>query len=136
MHTSLLPNPFTPSGHLTLDLIYYSGVLLKDSRVPLISACTFGNPNPTSCTFRARNPSTSLLPNPLTPSGRLTLALIYYSGVLLKDPRVSLIPSCTFGNPNPSSCTFRARNPTSRLFSDAFQTIASLSKGGQCLLLV
>ena len=35
MHTSLLLNPFTPSGHLTLDLIYYSGVLLKDPRVPL-----------------------------------------------------------------------------------------------------
>ena len=35
MHTSLLPNPLTLSGRLTLDLIYYSGVLLKDPRVPL-----------------------------------------------------------------------------------------------------
>ena len=35
--TSLLPNPFTPSGRLTLALIYYSGyvVLLQESRVPL-----------------------------------------------------------------------------------------------------
>ena len=33
MHTSLLP--LTPSRHLTLDLIYYSGILLKDPRVPL-----------------------------------------------------------------------------------------------------
>ena len=71
---------------------------------------------------------TSLLPNSLTPSGRLTQALIYCSGVLLKDPRVPLIPSCTFGKPNPSSCTFSDRSPTSRLFSDAFPTIATLSK--------
>ena len=71
---------------------------------------------------------TSLLPDPLTPSGRLTLALIYYSGyvVLLKDPRVPLIPLCTFGNPKPSLCTFRTRSPTSQLISDAFPTIAPL----------
>ena len=42
MHTSLLLNPFTPSGHLTLDLIYYSGVLLKDPRVPLYPRVPLG----------------------------------------------------------------------------------------------
>ena len=38
--------------------------------------------------------ATSLLPNPFTPSRRLTLALIYYSGyvVLLKESRVPLEP--------------------------------------------
>ena len=49
--------------------------------------------------------------------------------------------SCTFGssNPNscifrnPNSCTFRTRNPNSRLFSDAFPTIASLSKRTESL---
>ena len=35
---------------------------------------------------------TSLLSNPLAPLGRLTLALIYYPGVLLKDPHVPLEP--------------------------------------------
>ena len=69
---------------------------------------------------------TSLLPNPLTPAARLTLILIYYSSVLLKDPRVPLIPLCTFGNPKPSLCTFRTRSPTSQLISDAFPTIAPL----------
>ena len=38
--------------------------------------------------------ATSLLPNPFTPSRRLTLALIYYSGyvVLLQESRVPLEP--------------------------------------------
>ena len=63
--------------------------------------------------------------------------------------RVPLIPSCTFGKPNftslfilvsPSSGgflrSFSIRTSFSRLISDAFLSIASLSKGDQCILLV
>ena len=48
--TSPVANPLRPSGHLTLDLTYYSGVLLKDPCVPLIPACTFGTSNRNLCT--------------------------------------------------------------------------------------
>ena len=74
---------------------------------------------------------TSLLANPFTHSRHLHLALIYYSGYVVYIKvylRVPLKPSCTSGNPNPSSRTFRTRSHTSRLISDAFPTIASLSK--------
>ena len=59
--------------------------------------------------------ATSLLPNPFTPNP--------IPHLLFRLRRTIKGISCTFGNPN--SCNFRTRNHTSRLFADAFPTIAS-----------
>ena len=80
--------------------------------------------------------ATSLLPNPFTPNPipHLLFRLRRTIKGISCTFGTSNPNSCTFGNPNSctfgnlNSCTFMTRNPTSRLFSDAFPTIASLSK--------
>ena len=69
--------------------------------------------------------ATSLLPNPFTPNPipHLLFRLRRTIKGISCTFGTSNPNSCTFGNPN--SCNFRTRNHTSRLFADAFPTIAS-----------
>ena len=56
------------------------------------------------------------------------MAPIEFRGLHARDiwvARSSPIFEISVGTSNPNSCTFRTRNPTSRLFSDAFPSIAS-----------